>query len=327
MISAPKSSLAIENGSANESYAREEDQMKAATNPNGVQKIGALAALKTKILVDGGDLLETMKIRELLGAVDGQTTNPSLIAKNPAIKERISRGSKLTEAEERDAYKNIVQSISPLVGSAGVSIEVFSDLNTTAEQMLGQGREMYAWIPNAYIKYPCTTEGLKAAQRSVKEQIRVNITLCFSQEQAAAVYAATKSATSPVYVSPFVGRLDDIGQNGVELLANIHRMFANSDGHVQILAASIRTVEQLLFCLHLPTELATVPAKVLEEWARRNFPLPGHDFSYTGAGRPIPYKELDLDRPFDAFNLNHELTTRGIQKFVADYEATLLTSH
>ena len=96
---------------------------------------------------------------------------------------------------------------------------------------------------------------------------------------------------------------------------------------MQILAASIRTVEQLLFCLHRPTELATVPAKVLEEWARKDFPLPGRDFSYTGAGRPIPYEELDLNHPLDSFNLNHELTTKGIQKFVADYEATLLTSH
>lgn len=100
-------------------------------------------------------------------------------------------------------------SISPLVGDAGVSVEVFADLHTTAEKMLAQGQEMFSWIPNAYIKYPCTHEGLRAAQTSVQRSIRVNMTLCFSQEQAAAVYATTKS---PVYVSPFVGRLDDRGE-------------------------------------------------------------------------------------------------------------------
>jgi transaldolase len=99
---------------------------------------------------------------------------------------------------------------------AGVSIEVFADLNTTSDEMLNQGREMNSWIPNAYIKYPCTAEGLKAAQRSVAEGIRVNITLCFSQQQAAAIYAATKGSQAPAYVSPFVGRLDDVGQNGVD---------------------------------------------------------------------------------------------------------------
>ena len=103
-------------------------------------------------------------------------------------------GQRLTEAQEAAEYRKIVQAISPLVGQAGVSIEVFADLNATAEKMLKQGREMNSWIPNAYIKYPCTAEGLKAAQRSVAEGLRVNITLCFSQAQAAAVFAATREA-------------------------------------------------------------------------------------------------------------------------------------
>ena len=74
-----------------------------------------------------------------------------------------------------------MQSISPLVGDAGVSIEVFADLDTSAEEMLAQGEEMFSWIPNAYVKYPCTHEGLRAAQMSVQKSIRVNMTLCFSQ--------------------------------------------------------------------------------------------------------------------------------------------------
>src|SRR3954464_11022606 len=140
---------------------------------------------KTKILVDGGDPDETVRVKNLLGFVDGQTTNPSLIAKNPAIQQRIASGHTWTPNEEKDEYRKIVQAISPLVGDAGVSIEVFADLDTTAEDMLAQGKEMFSWIPNAYIKYPCTREGLRAAQMSVPQRIRVNMTLCFSQEQAA----------------------------------------------------------------------------------------------------------------------------------------------
>src|SRR6185312_4305852 len=185
---------------------------------------------KTKILVDGGDPEETLRMKNLVGFVDRQTTNPSLIAKNPDIIKLVASGNKLSEQQENDEYKKIVQRIAPLVGDAGVSIEVFSDLDTSAEHMLRQGEEMYGWIPNAYIKYPCTSEGLRAAHLSVARGIRVNITLCFSQAQAAAVYAATKGTQTPVYVSPFIGRLDGIGQNGMDLIKSIKRMFAKGDG-------------------------------------------------------------------------------------------------
>jgi transaldolase len=105
---------------------------------------------KTKLLVDGGDPEETLRIKTLIGFVDGQTTNPSLIAKNPEIQRRLTAGHQLSEQEEKDAYKKIVQRISPLVGDAGVSIEVFADLDSRAEEMLAQGQEMFTWIPNAY---------------------------------------------------------------------------------------------------------------------------------------------------------------------------------
>lgn len=290
---------------------------------NAKQRTPGVVRAKSKILVDGGDPKETEQIRSLLGFVDGQTTNPSLIAKNPEVKRLVSSGHTLTEEEEAAEYRKIVEAISPLVGDAGVSIEVFSDLDTTAEKMLKQGREMFTWIPNAYIKYPCTSEGLKAAQRSVAEGIRVNITLCFSQQQAAAVYAATKGTQSAVYVSPFVGRLDDIGQNGVDLLKNIRQMFAASDHHVWMLAASIRNVEHLLYSFHVGAELVTAPAKILEQWAEQGMPLPDENFSYKAVGSEIPYERLDLDKPLEQFNIDHELTTKGIQKFVSDYRATL----
>ncbi len=284
---------------------------------------------KAKILVDGGDPAETSRIKELLGYVDGQTTNPSLIAKNPEIRKLIASGHRLSRQEENEEYKGIVQRISPLVGDAGVSIEVFADLDTTAEEMVAQGKEMFSWIPNAYIKYPCTHEGLRAAQLSVRDGIRVNITLCFSQEQAAAVYSATKGSNAPVYVSPFVGRLDDRGDNGMDLIRNIRKMYAGSDGHVHVLAASIRNLDHLLASFALGADLVTVPAKILEDWAAKGFPLPEQNFTHKPATpdghplRPIPYKSLNLDQPWERFDIAHDLTTKGIRRFVEDYQSTL----
>ena len=283
----------------------------------------SLTARKTKILLDGGDADETQRIKKLIGSLDGQTTNPSLIAKNPELKKLVSSEHGLSVCEQMAEYRKIVEVISPLVGDAGVSIEVFADKNTTAEEMLDQAREMFTWVLNAFIKYPCTQEGLRAAEQSVSSNIRVNMTLCFSQAQAAAVYAATKSTKVPVYVSPFVGRLDDIGENGVDLVANVKRMYATGDGHVAVLAASIRNLEQLLYCYWLETDLVTVPAKVLDDWARHGFPMPDGNFKYAVTGRPILYQELVLDQPWQSFDIQHELTRKGIEKFTADYRATL----
>lgn len=90
---------------------------------------------KTKILVDGGDPTETLRVKQSLGFIDGQTTNPPLIAKNPEIERLIASGHTLSPEEEKNEYKKIVQRISPMVGDAGVSIEVFADLNTIAEEL------------------------------------------------------------------------------------------------------------------------------------------------------------------------------------------------
>jgi transaldolase len=287
---------------------------------------------KTKILVDGGDPEQTLRVKSLVGTVDGQTTNPTLIAKNPEVQRLVSSGHKFSSKEELDEYKKIVQAISPLVGDAGVSIEVFADLDTTAEQMVAQGQEMFSWIPNAYVKYPCTHEGLRAAQMSVRRNIRVNMTLCFSQQQAAAVYAATTGSKEPVYVSPFVGRLDDRGESGMDLVRNIKKMYRDSDGHVYVLAASIRQLDHLLCSFAIDVELATAPSKVWEAWAAASFPLPGKDFVYKPVDnngkplKPIPYEEIDLTRAWEDFDIRHELTTKGIQQFVADYRGTLKQS-
>jgi transaldolase len=278
---------------------------------------------QTKILVDGGDPRETRAVKELIGFVDGQTTNPSLIAKNPDIIRLVQAGQRLTEEQEADEYRKIVRAISPIVGDAGVSVEVFADARTTAEQMFRQGQDMFSWIPNAYVKYPCTAEGLRAAAQSVAAGIRVNLTLCFSQAQAAAVYAVTRGTREPAYVSPFIGRLDDIGRNGVDVVANIKRMYRSGDGHVLVLAASIRSLAHLLYCFSVGADLVTVPAKVLREWAEAGFPMPDEHFTYQAVGSPIAYEALDLEQPWRSFDIDHELTRKGIEKFVADYRATL----
>jgi len=157
----------------------------------------------------------------------------------------------------------------------------------------------------------------------------VNMTLCFSQDQAAAVYAATRGSSKPVYVSPFIGRLDDHGEDGMDILRNIKRMYRAGDGHVHVLAASIRSVEHLLAAFSIGVELATVPAKVLAEWATRSFPMPDQAFHHKAvdangkALREIPYKELNLTLPWRNFDIKHQLTDAGIRKFVADYRSTL----
>lgn len=287
---------------------------------------------KAKILVDGGDPEETIRVKSLIGYVDGQTTNPTLVSKNPEVRTLVSSGQKLSPREELEEYRKIVQTISPLVRDAGVSIEVYADFDTTGEQMLAQGREMFAWVPNAYVKYPCTHEGLRAAQMSVHEGIRVNMTLCFSQEQAAAVYVATKGSKAPVYVSPFVGRLDDRGEDGMDLVKNIKQMYEAGDGHVHVLAASIRHLKHLLGAFASRAELVTAPGKVWEDWAASSFPLPGADFVYQGTDKadkplkPIAYKSIDLNQSWESIDIRHDLTTKGIQQFVADYKSTLKQS-
>src|SRR5690242_11712292 len=109
----------------------------------------------------------------------------------------------------------------------------------------------------------------------------------------------------------------------MDVVKNIKQMFQKGDGHVLVLAASIRSLEHLLYCFALETELVTVPAKVLEMWANRGFPIPDKQFRYKASAKSIPYEELDLERPWETFDIQHELTRKGIEKFAADYGATL----
>jgi transaldolase len=281
--------------------------------------------LGTRIFLDGGNEDETKSLIRLLGFLDGQTTNPTLISKNPAARKRLEQGKKFSETEILDFYRGVVRTISGLMPQGSVSVEVYSDASTTAETMLKQGREMFSWIPNAHIKFPTSHEGLKAAETAAKEGLRVNLTLCFSQEQAAAVYAATRGARKgQVFVSPFIGRLDDLGENGMDVIANIIRMYRKGDGHVDVLTASVRSFDHLLYALKLGSDIITAPYEILKQWGEKGLPVPGDEYRYNPKTlKPIPFQEIDLSRSWQSFNIKHDLTDKGMQKFSADWNALI----
>ncbi len=277
--------------------------------------------LQTRIFLDGGDPEETKEIKKLLGFLDGQTTNPTLISKNPVARELITRGKKFTEEEIMNFYKDVVKEVSVLVPQGSISVEVYSDHSTTAGQMLDQGKEMFSWIPNAHIKFPSSREGLKAAEQAVKDSLRVNITLCFTQEQAAAVFAATLGAKKgDVFISPFIGRLDDREQNGMDLIANIIKMYKSSDGHVEVLTASVRNLDHLQYALNLGSDIITVPFKILKEWSDKGLTIPGNDYVYNSRNlKAIPYKDISLTKKWHDYDITHDLTDKGMKRFSEDW--------
>lgn len=282
--------------------------------------------LKTKIFLDSGDVEDTKRAIDILGFLDGQTTNPSLIAKTPEAQEKLAKGIKFSHEEINDYYRGVVTEISRLIPKGSISVEVYSDSDSLAVEMLEQGKEMQAWIPeNAYIKYPTTTEGLKAAANSVEAGIPVNMTLCFSQEQAAAVYAATRKAgKGKVYASPFIGRLDDRGENGMELIENILKMYLPGDGHVEVLTASVRNLNHHLDAISLGSDIVTAPLKVLKEWAEEGMVIPNGEFHYHSNGlTPISYKEIDLNDDWTSLDIQHDLTDVGMEKFTADWKSLI----
>ena len=281
--------------------------------------------LRTRIFLDGGNPDETRETIRILGFLDGQTTNPTLISKNPGIREHLQKGGKFTAGELLEYYRDVVKKISAMIPGGSISVEVYGDASSTADQMFSQGREMFGWIPNAHIKFPTVAEGLKAASRAIREHMRVNMTLCFNQSQAAAVYAATKGAKKgDVFVSPFIGRLDDRGENGMDLIANTLRMYEKGDGHVEVLTASVRNMDHFLYALKIGSHIITSPFEILKEWADKGMALPGADLIYKPKGlRPIPFEEIDLAGNWQDYPIEHELTQTGMEKFSHDWNSLI----
>lgn len=210
--------------------------------------------------------IDTAKVEDIrkandMGIICGVTTNPSLIAK-----------------EGRD-FNEVIKEITAIVDGP-ISGEVKAT-TTDAEGMIKEGREIAAIHPNMVVKIPMTVEGLKAVKVLHAEGIKTNVTLIFSANQA--LLAARAGAT---YVSPFLGRLDDINQRGVDLITEISEIFqAAGDIDTKIIAASVRNPIHVTDCALAGADIATVPYKVLEQMTK------------------------------------HPLTDAGIEKFQADYKA------
>ena len=281
--------------------------------------------LKARIFLDGGNPDETKDLIKRLGFLDGQTTNPTLIAKNPGARKRLEKGEKFSKEEILVFYQGVVKTVSDLIPRGSVSVEVYADARTSAEDMLRQGRVMFGWVPNAHIKFPTSREGLKAAEQAVKAGLRVNMTLCFSQEQAAAVHAATRGAKKGnVFVSPFVGRVDDRGENGMEVIDDIIRMYKQGDGHVEVLTASVRTHEHFMEALRLGSDIITAPYEILKAWGEKGLSRPPPDYPYDSKGmRGIPYRNIDLAKKWEEYDIRHDLTDKGMERFSADWNALI----
>ena len=211
-----------------------------------------------KFFVDTAEVDEIRALAET-GMVDGVTTNPSLIAK---------AGRNILE---------VTREICEIVDGP-VSAEVTA---TEAEAMIAEGRKLAGIAPNIAVKVPLTWDGLKACKVLTGEGKMVNVTLCFSANQA--LLAAKAGAT---FISPFIGRLDDIGLDGMELIADIRQIYDNYDYDTEILAASIRTVNHVKEAAKVGADVMTAPPAVIRSLA------------------------------------SHPLTDRGLAAFLADWAKT-----
>ena len=213
-----------------------------------------------KFFIDTANVEEIKKANDM-GIICGVTTNPSLIAK-----------------EGRD-FKEVIKEITSIVDGA-ISGEVKAT-TVTAEDMIKEAREIASIHPNMVVKIPMTVEGLKAVNVLSKEGIKTNVTLIFNATQA--LFAAKAGAT---YVSPFLGRLDDISTPGMDLIRTIAEIFAVHDIETEIIAASVRNPIHVIDAALAGADIATVPTKVVDQM------------------------------------LKHPLTDQGIEKFKKDWEAT-----
>ncbi len=194
--------------------------------------------------------LDTANLDEIrdgarLGVVSGVTTNPSLAA---------SAG-----IGDREAYRSAVAEIASFVDGP-ISVEVVS---TDTQGMVDEGRDIANWIPNPWVKIPSTIEGIEAIATLAGEGIRVNQTLCFSVNQA--ILGAQAGAT---VVSPFIGRLDDIGHDGIALIRDIADLYREAAVETQVMAASVRHPLHCLKAAQAGAHIATVPYRTLIQMAQ-----------------------------------------------------------
>ncbi len=196
-----------------------------------------------KIFLDTAEV-DKIKRFSAAGMVDGITTNPTLILKS---------GRK---------QKDVILEICKIVDGP-ISVE---GVGETAEQMVKDGEEYASWHKNVVVKVPMTEEGLKAVRILAKKGIKTNVTLVFSAAQALLVAKA-----GAYIVSPFLGRLDDVGEDGMELIAKIVEIYKNYGYKTQVLAASVRSPLHVVDAALAGADIATVPADVLEKCYKHGF--------------------------------------------------------
>lgn len=190
-----------------------------------------------QFFLDTGSL-EEIRTAQAWGILDGVTTNPSLVGK-----------------EGKD-HKALIREIASIT-SGPISVETTSE---RADEMVSQGREYATWAPNAIVKVPATVEGITAASIMGKEGIRINVTLVFSPNQA--LLAAKVGA---YFVSPFVGRLDDISEDGMQVVRDTVQIYRNFGFRTKVLAASMRHPMHVIEAAKAGADIATIPFKVMEQ--------------------------------------------------------------
>jgi len=188
-----------------------------------------------KIFIDTADV-DLIRDAAAMGVIDGVTTNPSLVAK-------IGRN-----------YREVIEEICEIVDGP-ISAEV---LATDTDGILKEGRDIAKWHPNVVVKVPLIADGLKAVKTFTDEGIKTNVTLCFSPSQG--MLAAKAGAT---YISPFIGRIDDISGDGMEIIAQLRTIYDNYNFGTEILAASIRHPKHVVEAAMIGADVATMPHKVI----------------------------------------------------------------
>ncbi|MBF8437200.1 fructose-6-phosphate aldolase [Halanaerobiaceae bacterium Z-7014] len=191
-----------------------------------------------KLFIDTANIEEIKEINQW-GILDGVTTNPSLIAKEGGVE-----------------FEDVIASITEIV-SGPISAEV---IGTTTEEMVEEGKRLAAIADNIVVKIPLIPSGLNAVSQLSAEGIKTNVTLVFSANQA--LLAAKAGAT---YVSPFIGRLDDIGSEGVDILEDIVDIFYTYDLNTEVISASIRHPQHVLESARVGADIATIPYDVFKK--------------------------------------------------------------
>jgi transaldolase len=270
----------------------------------------------TPVFLESGDPRDTTRAIEHLGFLNGQLTSPPLIDKAARAMLGDERAEKMTPEQFVPFYHEVLAQIAVLIPGGKVFFDVYADPGTSTEEILRQVHAMANWIPNGVIGIPISREGLKAAESCVKENLLpINLNMCFSQEQAAGAYRATMGAMpGSVYLTIFVDALEKDGKKGVQVMEDVMEMLHEGDGHLGVLGAGVRTMDQFMYLLGLGPAAVAAPINILEEWAEQGLPRPDKKLKYDGRGKTDD-REVHLTKDWSEYDLSHPLTAKMIERY------------